>query len=104
MDPLIYFHLLFRYSIPGFQNQATGAVSAVLLSFLFLKDPKGFIGENRTINTLWVENVAKVVTGETVTFGIRDKFDTKRIKQSLPAEHEQSRGGQSDELGKEAVK
>jgi hypothetical protein len=32
------------------------------------------------------------------------KFDTKRIKQSLPDEREQSLGGQSDELEKEAVK
>jgi len=43
--------------------------------------------------------------GEAITFDIvHDKFDMKRIKQLLPAEHEQSPGGQSDELGKEAVK
>jgi hypothetical protein len=49
--------------------------------------------------------LGKFVTGETATFTIvPDKFDTKRIKQPLPAEHEQSLGGQSDELEKEAVK
>lgn len=35
---------------------------------------------------------------------VHGKFDTKRIKQSLLDEHEQSPDGQSDELEKEAVK
>ena len=74
-------------------------------SFLSVKDPKGFTGEIQTVHILWIKNIGKFVTGETVTFTlVRDKFDTKRIKQSLPAEHEQSLGDQSDALGKEAVK
>lgn len=51
------------------------------------------------------EKVIKFVKGEAVTVGaLRDQSDTRQIKQLLPAEREQSPGGQSDELGKEAAK
>ena len=89
----------------SFQNEAAGAVFAILLLLFFFEGAEGFAGEIRAVNILRIENITKFVAGETVTFTIvRDKFDTKRIKQPLPAEHEQSLGGQSDELGKEAVK
>jgi hypothetical protein len=91
--------------IPGFQHQAACAAFAELLPLFFFEDAEDFGGEIQTVHILWIKNIGKFVTGETVTFTIvRDKFDTKRIKQPLPAEHEQSHGGQSDELGKEAVK
>ena len=90
--------------IRDFQNEAAGAVFAVL-ALLFFRDAEDFGGEIQTVHILWIKNIGKFVTGETVTFTIvHDKFDTKQIKQPLPAEHEQSLGGQSDELGKEAVK
>jgi len=91
--------------IRDFQNEAAGAVFSVFSLLFFFQDAEGFAREIQTVHILWIKNIAKFVTGETVTFTIvRDKFDTKQIKQPLPAEHEQSLGGQSDELGKEAVK
>jgi len=66
---------------------------------------EGFTGEIGAIYVPGIENIAKFFTSRAITFGVfHGKFDTKRVKQSLPAEHEQSPGGQSDELGKEAVK
>jgi hypothetical protein len=66
---------------------------------------EGFAREIWTIDVFGTGKVTKFVTGEAIMFGVlRDKFDTRQIKQSLPAEHEQSLGDQLDELGKEAVK
>jgi hypothetical protein len=80
-------------------------VFAVLFLLFFLEDAEGFSGEIGAIDVFGTEKLTKFVTGEAIMFGLlRDNFDTRQIKQSLPAEHEQSLGDQSDELGKEAVK
>ena len=86
-------------------HKTSSAVFAVLALLLLLQDAEGLAGKIRAVNIPGIKDIAKFVTDKTVTFSIeRDRLDTKRIRQSLPAGHEQSLGGQSDALGKEGVK
>ena len=49
--------------VPGFQNQAGGAVFAVMLLLLF-EDSEGFAGAIWAIPVLQVEDMAKFITGK----------------------------------------
>jgi len=58
------------HSIPSGEDEAAGAVFAVVADFLFLEDAEGFRGVVGTLHIGGVEDVAQLVAGQAVGAGV----------------------------------
>lgn len=58
------------HAVPGFEDEAAGAVFAVLADFLFLQDAEGFGGVIGALHVGGVEDVAQLVAGQAVGAGV----------------------------------
>ena len=58
------------HAVPGGEDEAAGAVFAVLADFLFLEDAEGFRGVVGALHVGGIEDVAQLVAGQAVGAGV----------------------------------
>ena len=56
----------FKHLIPGFEDEALGAVFAVFCGFVVFEDAEGFAGEVASVDIGGVEDVAEFVAGQAI--------------------------------------
>ena len=60
----------FNHLIPGFEDEALGAVFAVFFGFVVFEDAEGFAGEVTSVDVGGIEDVAEFVAGQAIEIGV----------------------------------
>jgi hypothetical protein len=61
---------LVNQSLPGFEDEAFGAVLAVEAGFFFFEDAEGFTGEALAVDVLRVKDIAEFLLGKAVEYRV----------------------------------